>query len=94
MSKFNVGQKVTPTAKNPWRTIRGFHLPEPTNDPEFGKIYTVRSIHQSEGKYYIGLEEFPNYIRYNENRFAPVIPDSVLEKELSEIFSEEIAGVK
>lgn len=66
--------------------------------PKPGEIVNVSAFEWADGDGWITFHEYPPIYGsthwYDQTEFAPVISSEVLEKELSEIFSEEIAGVK
>ena len=87
---FTPGQKVTPTKKMNWFVVSGT---APVVDVPFGKIVTVAGYDpkpDSQGRLYIYLVEFPAHYSFAQNRFSPVVSDTVLAEELSEIFSLEV----
>lgn len=81
--RFKPGQEVTVIENKGWTLVAG---PPRLIKPQYGKIYTVSRYSQViNNDWYIMLVEFGLDRDFNENRFAPIISDSILEKELSEI---------
>ena len=87
---FTPGQKVTPTKKTKWFSLSGS---APVVDVQFGKIFTVAGYDPKpdlQGTLYIHLVEFPAHYSFAQHKFSPVVSDTVLAEELSEIFSLEV----
>jgi len=88
---FSIGQAVTPNKSFSYSRTIGIGSDEPETErvPKLGKVYHI-SDYQWHGKWYVGLREFPStdgsYL-YSETGFSPLISDTVLAEELSEIFS-------
>lgn len=80
---------------DPWYYIEDDTF-DVTSDPIFGKIYTVIDYDPIPlgGEWFIILEGFDQDHSWDQSLFAPVVTDTVLAEELSEIFSEGIAVVK
>lgn len=95
---FRIGQAVTPNKSFSYSRTIGISSNEPEIErvPQFGKVYHI-SEYQWHGKWYVGLIEFPSadgvYL-YAETGFSPLISDSLLAEELSEIFSDGIVVLK
>lgn len=81
---FAIGQAVTPISDpNTWQ------LKEAPVLPRFGGVYHVKSYNFAFGIWFIRLEEFRDLDNFDQEGFSPVVSDSILSKELEEIFQEE-----
>lgn len=84
--RFAIGQKVTPNTKR-WEVV--FGVMGAKDFPVFGKVYTVaRYPLLDRVGYFAGmmaLEEMPKDKLYHQDKFDPLVEDSVLEEELMEI---------
>ncbi|MFO0447612.1 MAG: hypothetical protein ACK52I_02790 [Pseudomonadota bacterium] len=84
--KFAIGQKVTPNTRQ-WEVI--FGEMSSGDFPEFGKVYTVARypllhLPGAVGGMMALEEKSPNKL-YHQDKFDPLIEDSVLESELEAI---------
>lgn len=98
---FAIGQAVTLIkTQSTYEVQAGSHLTGVTHSygPKPGEIVHVSRFEEEAGEGWITFKEYPpncgNTHWYFQDEFAPVVSTTVLQKELSEIFSEEIAGVK
>ncbi len=82
--RFEIGQAITPKVKAWGDAISGLPLPSP-DDPEFGKVYHVRSYWPYGGEWWICLNEVNEDNAFLETNFEPLITDSVLAEALSEV---------
>lgn len=82
---FEIGQAITPISDpNTWP------LKEAPALPKFGGVYHVKSYNFQYGTWWIRLKEFRDMDNFDQEGFAPVVSDSVLSKELEEIFQEDL----
>jgi hypothetical protein len=85
--RFKPGQAITIVENKGWVLVKGV---PPKHSPKFGKIYHVRDYTDFyDGDWYIRLMEFESNRDFCESRFAPVVSDSILEKELEEVIKME-----
>lgn len=88
---FKIGQAVTPNNGNQsWETLANQKSPY----PKFGEIYHVREFDRHAGYWLISLCELPERYFFQQEGFSPVVSDSVLSKELEEIFQEDLVESK
>lgn len=96
--RFKIGQEVTPTKRHDcWEVVYG--KMEPSDMPEFGKIYTVvgypfegnDKIHPSFWGM-MQLEEKPASKRYHERHFEALVPSEQLSKDLEEVLKLELVN--
>jgi len=89
---FSIGQAVTPIEGNgSW--IRLTDKTPSTISPQFGKIYHVNNYWLYQSEWYVMFKEIPGGETnewFKQDHFAPVVSDTVLAEELSEIFSLEV----
>ena len=87
---FKIGQKVT--LKEKIEDLVHIHNREPDPRIQFGKVYTVLEYDPKpwKGFLFISFEEVDRRYSYPQDYFAPVVSDTVLAEELSEIFSLEV----
>lgn len=98
---FAIGQAVTPSKKPNWVITRTsdpkLKAGDSINGPKFGDIVHV-SAFKSEDSGYIQFQEYPPVNReplwFAQKMFSPVVSDSVLSKELEEIFQEDLVESK
>jgi hypothetical protein len=86
---FQIGQSVTPTVPDSgWFSAV---TKSKNNDVKFGKVYQVSGYDPLpwQGYYFIYLKGIPGK-SFIQDSFAPVVSDTVLSEELSEIFSLEV----
>jgi hypothetical protein len=84
--RFKKGQKVVCVKKEPWVIIVKRNQIYGYPDPKYNEVVTVKryvNIEPGVG-WLIELFEY-GFAVYSERNFEPLIEDSVLEKELSEI---------
>lgn len=95
---FTPGQAITLEKPHTWNTISGPNEGRIGGlGPKFGEIVHVEFYEDNQYMFLFEYQEknqLGGRSSYNQYRFVPVVTDDVLAEELSEIFSEEIAGVK
>jgi hypothetical protein len=83
MSKFKVGDEVTPKEGVVWYSITyNRYSKEP---PKFGQVYVVSAVHFVGGDWYLSLAEFPHNSLWEDTEFEKVISDRVLSEELETV---------